>query len=49
MDLERRDNLAQQISRITNFDQLFVISHDETFDNFVDNVIEVRRGEAGVS
>ena len=49
MDLERRDNLAQQISRITNFDQLFVISHDETFDNFVDNVIEVRRGEAGAS
>jgi exonuclease SbcC len=49
MDLERRDNLAQQISRITNFDQLFVISHDETFDNFVDNVIEVRRGEAAVS
>ena len=45
MDLERRENLAQQISRITNFDQLFVISHDETFDNFVDNVIEVRRGE----
>jgi exonuclease SbcC len=49
MDLERRDNLAQQISRITNFDQLFVISHDETFDNFVDNVIEVRRSEAAVS
>lgn len=44
MDLERRENLAQQISRITNFDQLFVISHDETFDNYVDNVIEVRRG-----
>ncbi len=49
MDLERRDNLAQQISRITNFDQLFVISHDETFDNFVDNVIKVHRGETGVS
>jgi exonuclease SbcC len=46
MDVERRDNLAQQISRITNFDQLFVISHDETFDNFVDNVVEVRRDDA---
>ncbi|MBP9665090.1 MAG: SMC family ATPase [Pyrinomonadaceae bacterium] len=39
MDAERRENLAMQVSRITNFDQLFVISHDETFDNFVDNVI----------
>ncbi len=41
MDVERRENLAMQISRITNFDQLFVISHDETFDNHVDNVIAV--------
>ena len=41
MDAERRENLAMQISRITNFDQLFVISHDETFDNFVDNVVSL--------
>ncbi|MBX7053470.1 MAG: SMC family ATPase [Pyrinomonadaceae bacterium] len=41
MDAERRENLATQISRITNFDQLFVISHDETFDSYVDNVISV--------
>ena len=39
MDAERRENLAMQISRITNFDQLFVISHDETFDSYVDNLI----------
>lgn len=45
MDAERRENLAMQISRITNFDQLFVISHDETFDNFVDNVVSIRRSE----
>jgi exonuclease SbcC len=43
MDAERRENLAMQISRITHFDQLFVISHDETFDNFVDNVISIER------
>jgi exonuclease SbcC len=51
MDAERRENFAQQISRITNFDQLFVISHDETFDNFVDNVVTVHRqeGEAASS
>lgn len=41
MDAERRENLAMQISRITNFDQLFVISHDETFDSYVDNVLAV--------
>ena len=41
MDAERRENLAMQISRITHFDQLFVISHDETFDSYVDNVIAV--------
>ena len=43
LDAERRENLAMQISRITNFDQLFVISHDETFDNFVDNVVSLDR------
>lgn len=39
MDETRRENFAQQISRITNFDQLFVISHDDTFDHYVDHVI----------
>jgi len=44
MDAERRQNLAEQISRITEkqtFDQLFVISHDDTFEEYVDNVITV--------
>ncbi len=41
MDAERRENFAQQISRITNFDQLFVISHDDTFDSYVDNVLNI--------
>lgn len=39
MDEVRRENLASEIRSITNFDQLFVISHDDTFDNYVDNVI----------
>ncbi len=39
MDAERRENFAQQISRITNFDQLFVISHDDTFDSYVDHLV----------
>ena len=41
MDAERRENLAMQISRITHFDQLFVISHDDTFDSYVDNVLSI--------
>lgn len=42
MDEERRRNLAQQIGRIKDFDQLFVISHDDTFEGFTDRVVSVR-------
>ena len=41
MDAERRENFAEQISRIKHFDQMFVISHDDTFDNYVDNVLPI--------
>lgn len=45
MDLERRERLAEQISLITErqtFDQLFIISHDDTFEGFADNVVSIR-------
>jgi exonuclease SbcC len=42
MDAERRENLATQIGNIKHFDQLFVISHDDTFEGYVDNVITVQ-------
>jgi DNA repair protein SbcC/Rad50 len=45
MDAERRENLAIQISQIKHFDQLFVISHDDTFEGYVDNVVAVERLE----
>lgn len=48
MDAERRERLAEQISHITErktFDQLFVISHDDTFEGYVDNVISVAASE----
>ena len=46
MDAERRENLAMQLSGlIKHFDQLFVISHDDTFEGYVDNVVTVERGE----
>ena len=41
MDAERRENLAQQIGQITFFDQLFVISHDDTFEGYMDHEIRV--------
>jgi exonuclease SbcC len=49
MDAERRERLAEQISHITEkqtFDQLFVISHDDTFESFADNVVSVGRNES---
>ena len=48
MDAERRERLAEQISQITRkrtFDQLFVISHDDTFEEYVDNVVSVTADE----
>lgn len=41
MDEIRRSNLAEQIKNITSFDQLFVISHDDTFEQDIDNVIRL--------
>ena len=41
MDAERRENLAQQIGQIHHFDQLFVISHDDTFDSYMDHEMRV--------
>jgi exonuclease SbcC len=41
MDADNRTRLAEQISQVTNFDQLFVISHDDTFESYVDNVLTV--------
>jgi exonuclease SbcC len=51
MDAERRQNLAEQISQITEkhtFDQLFVISHDDTFEDYVNNIVKVDGGEEKV-
>jgi exonuclease SbcC len=47
MDAERRERLAQQIGQVQHFDQLFVISHDDTFEENVDHIIHVKRNEEG--
>jgi exonuclease SbcC len=46
LDFERRENLAMQISQIKHFDQLFVISHDDTFEGYVDNVVTIEKDES---
>ena len=53
MDAARRERLAEQIGYITKkkvdgkqiFDQLFIISHDDTFDEFVDNRVSIEGDE----
>ena len=44
MDAGRRENLAMEIGKIKHFDQLFVISHDDTFEGYLDH--EIRIGDS---
>jgi exonuclease SbcC len=44
MDEERRRNLAQQIGHISDFDQLFVITHDDSFEGYMDQIINIGKG-----
>lgn len=48
LDQERRSNLGEQVQRLQGFDQLIVISHDDTFDGLFGHVIRIGR-EAGRS
>jgi len=48
LDDERRDNLAEQILNVKGFSQLFVISHDDTFERDTENVVRIVK-ENGVS
>jgi DNA repair protein SbcC/Rad50 len=43
MDRPRRQHLAEAIANIKTFRQLFVISHDDTFENVTENVILIER------
>ena len=43
MDELRRSNLAEQIRRVRGFDQLFVISHDDTFEQSLDSLVRLRK------
>ena len=43
MDVERRSNLAEQLRHIQGFNQLIVISHDDTFEHQTDHLIRLRK------
>src|SRR5205085_438782 len=46
MDELRRMNLAEQIRRVRGFDQLFVISHDDTFEQGLDSLVRLRKKDS---
>ncbi len=48
MDEHRRRNFASQIGRIKGFRQIFVISHDDTFEEMVENAVKIVK-ERGTS
>lgn len=48
LDQERRTNLGDQVQRLQGFDQLVVISHDDTFDGLFGHVVRVGR-QSGAS
>ncbi|MEO0704307.1 MAG: SMC family ATPase [Cyanobacteria bacterium J06649_5] len=43
MDRPRRASLAEAIARIRSFNQIFVISHDDTFEQVTETVVQVTR------
>ena len=43
LDDARRESLARQILDVRGFRQLFVISHDDTFEQATQNVIRIKR------
>jgi exonuclease SbcC len=48
LDDARRDSLAEQILSVKGFSQLFVISHDDTFERATHHIVRVRK-EDGMS
>lgn len=45
MDELRRMNLAEQIRRVRGFDQLIVISHDDTFEQGLDSLVRLHKAD----
>jgi len=47
LDPERREGLAERITQVKGFSQLFVISHDDTFERAAQNYIRIVKDERG--
>jgi len=47
LDSERREGFAAQITQVRGFSQLFVISHDDTFERAAQNYIHIVKDENG--
>jgi len=47
LDPERRESLADRITQIKGFSQLFVISHDDTFERAAQSYIRITKDESG--
>lgn len=43
LDTEKKRNLVMQLKQLTTFDQLTVISHDQTFDSMTDATVSVTK------
>lgn len=48
MDAQSRENLADLLKGVLlGFDQVFVISHNDTFDKLTENIVEINKGSNG--
>ncbi len=47
LDPERRESLAERITQIKGFSQLFVISHDDTFERAAQSYIRIAKDDNG--
>ena len=43
LDGQKRENLAAQVRDLRGFTQLFVISHDDTFERYLQNIISINK------
>lgn len=49
LDIGRRVRLAEALQNIKGFTQLFIISHDDTFDRTIENVIKIVKDSNNIS
>lgn len=48
MDAQSRENLADLLQGVLlGFDQVFVISHNDTFDKLTENIVQINKGSNG--